>query len=137
MGKYTNMTKDIFLVFGSDSWKAENIKTYPSDFTTLKSGDEFIRVTVIPSGRQAANPLQSSSGMLMVEIFTPAGSGPNRTNAIADKLDTYLVGKTFKSSESGTTQFGPSYLSGGGLDQVNPNLYRVVYTNHFNYFGVR
>jgi hypothetical protein len=135
MGKYTDLSANIFSVFGSPEWSLEKIKTFPSDFTGKDAGTEYLRVTIIPSGHQAANTLTSVSGILMVEIFTAAGFGPNRALTIADKLDTYLAGKVFRLGE-GQTQFASSTLAGGALDKANSSLYRDLYSIPFNHFGV-
>jgi hypothetical protein len=135
MGKYTALNQAIYSVFGSTEWKAENLKTVPSDFTGKSVGTEYLRVTILSSGKQQANPLKSVSGILMVEIFTPAGKGPTRANLIADKLDTYLAGQTIQPPLGGSIQFGSSNLSDRGLDKANPSLTMTLYSITFNYFG--
>jgi hypothetical protein len=136
MGKFTQVTNDVFSIFGTSKWLAENIKTFPVNFTiTNVPNNEYIRVAVLSSGRQAANPLKSISGQVLIEIFTSAGYGPDRSNLIADKLDNYLVGKAFK-SESGLTQFKESSLGMEAVDSANSSLSRVLYSISFNYFGV-
>lgn len=133
MGKYTNLLNDVFSIFSSSAWIAENIKTYPSNFIAVNSGNEFIRVSIIPSGNGAN--LISASGVLIVDIFTAAGNGPKATTSIADKLDLYLVGKSLKTATNGVTQLKSSSLQFLGNDKDNPALYRSSYTIPFNYFG--
>lgn len=133
MGKYSNLQDDIFSVFASVGWGAENIKTYPSNFLAVNPGTEFLRVSILPS-REGLN-LKSSSGLMMVDIFVPAGKGPTRANEISDKLDSYLVGKSL-STAGGVTQLTKSYLNVIGQDKDNPSLFRVTYTVPFNYFEV-
>lgn len=137
MGKYISSNTDIFSVFGSTAWQSENIKTFPDNFVGQSPENEYIRVAVVMSGKQASNPFVSGSGVTFIEIFTPAGVGPNRAYIIADKLDLYLAAKTFKTGSGGQTQFLSSNLSNGDNDKVNPSLYRVLYTIPFNYFGVK
>jgi hypothetical protein len=134
MGKFSNLQSDIFSIFNSNAWKAENIKTFPANFVTVNTGNEFIRVSIISSG--AGLNLNSVSGVLIVDIFTSAGNGPKPTSLIADKLDQYLVGKVLSTSSQGTTQFMNSNMKVVGLDRDNPTLYRSVYQIPFNYFGV-
>lgn len=133
MGKYTNLLNDVFSVFGSSSWIAQNVKTYPSNFIAVNSGNEFIRVSIIPSGNGIN--LVSVSGVVIVDIFTSAGNGPKAIMSIADKLDLYLVGKSLKTAANGTTQFKNSSLQMLGNDKDNSALYRSNYTIPFNYFG--
>jgi len=134
MGKYENLEKDVFSIFGSTLWKNENIKTFPVNFIELNPGNEFIRVSVIPSGNGIN--LTSISGVLIIDIFTSAGNGPRRTSLIADKLDSYLVGKSVSTITGNSTQLNKSSLSYVGLDTVNSALYRATYSIPFNYFGV-
>lgn len=134
MGKYQNLESDLFSIFNTDAWKAEDIKTYPSNFIAVNTGSEFIRVSAIPGG-QGLN-LSSVSGILVVDIFISAGNGPKRISLIADKLDDYLVGKTFSTGSAGTTQLKNSSLSLNGVDKDNPSLYRATYSIPFNHFGV-
>lgn len=139
MGALANINSDILGVFGSAAWIAENIKTVPDDFAGTNIGSEFIRLSIIVSNSNKTNPLQSRSGQLIVDIFVPGGKGPKRPTAIAEKLDSYLVGKVLKSnvSNKGSTQFGSSSLSGMGADKDNPSLFRSTYTIPFDYFGVQ
>jgi hypothetical protein len=134
MGKYENLEKDVFSIFGSTSWKNENIKTFPVNFIELTPGTEFVRVSVIPSGNGIN--LTSISGVLIIDIFTSAGNGPRKTSLIADKLDSYLVGKSVSTVSGNSTQFNKSALAYLGLDTVNSALYRATYSIPFNYFGV-
>ena len=133
MGKYEALETDVFSVFSTNQWKAENIKTYPVNFVTVNPGSEFIRVSVLPSGEGV--DIRSISGIFIVDIFTSAGNGPRRSSLIADKLDQYLVGKSFSAS-SGTTQFHNSNMRHVGLDADNPSLFRSIYQIPFNHFGV-
>ena len=134
MGKYENLEKDVFSIFGSTLWKSENIKTFPVNFIELTPGTEFVRVSVIPSGNGIN--LTSISGVLIIDIFTSAGNGPRKTSLIADKLDSYLVGKSVSTITGNSTQLNKSSLSYVGLDTVNSALYRATYSIPFNYFGV-
>lgn len=124
MGKYANLQTDVFSVFDSTAWKAENIKTFPSNFIAVAAGTEFLRVSVIAGG-PGINP-KSTSGILIVDIFIPAGTGPNRASLIADKLDLYLSGKS-KVSAGKATQFMTSSFVPGAIDKDNPSLYRSKY----------
>jgi hypothetical protein len=132
MGKYSNVQDDIFSIFNSTSWKAENIKTFPNNFVAVTPGNEFIRVSVI--SRNVGINIESVSGILMIDIFTSAGNGPKRANLIADKLDQYLVGKSVSTTSGNATQFMNSTLDFRGLDSSDPSLSRSNYSVSFNYF---
>lgn len=134
MGKYENLQTNIFSVFNSSQWKSENIKTFPVNYIQLNAGNEFIKVSIIPSGKGIN--AHSVSGILIIDIFIPAGNGPKRASLIADKLDHYLVGKSF-STQDGNTQFiQNSSLDFKGLDKDNETLFRSSYTIPFTFFGV-
>lgn len=133
MGKYEALEKDVFSIFGSAEWKAEKVLTEPANFVSTTTGSEFIRVNVLPSGK-GINRI-SASGVLIIDIFTPAGSGPKRAALIADKLDKHLVAKTIQLGE-GSTQFGDSSFTPIGKDKADSTRFLSSYTISFNYFGV-
>lgn len=133
MNSYMSIQEDLFSLFNSNSWKAENIKTFPNNFTAVDAGSEFIRASIISSG--TGINLKSKSGVLLIDIFTSAGSGPKSASLIADKLDKYFVGKTLSTHSGAVTQFSNSSFDFRGLDKDNPTLYRSGYTIPFNYFG--
>lgn len=134
MGKYNDLLEDVFSVFNSNAWKAENIKTFPNNFVAVNPGNEFIRVSIISSG--SGINLKSVSGVFIVDIFTSAGNGPKQASLIADKLDLYLGGKSLSTHSQSVTQFTTSTLDFRGVDRDNPSLYRSVYTIPFNFFKV-
>jgi hypothetical protein len=129
MSKYVSVEKGVYSVFGSTDWVAEKIPTYPSNF--IAKVNEYIRVSIIPSSSGANRA--SVSGILIIDIFTPANGGSHRAFEVADKLDKYLAQKTRKADE-GTVQFQTSTLNKGELDKANPLLFRTSYTIPFNYF---
>ena len=133
MGKYTSLQNDIFSIFNTDLWIAENIKVWPDNAVPVGNTGEFLRLSVIPSG-DGIN-MTSVSGVLIVDIFTAAGNGPNRASLLADKLDLYLVGQSIVTGVN-RTQFSASALEYIGRDSDNKSLFRSVYSIPFNYFGV-
>lgn len=133
MGKYELLEKDIFSFFDSATWKAEGIKTYPSNFVATTPGTEFLRVSIVPSG--GGPNLRSASGILMIDIYIPAGNGPRRASLIADKLDSVLVGKS-KTIADRATQLFSSAMVHFGLDRDNPAYHRSSYSIPFSHFGV-
>jgi len=134
MGMYTNLESDVYSVFSSAGWLAENIKTYPSNFLAISPGNQYIKISIIPSGSWVNRV--SKSGVIIIDIYTPAGGGPRAASLIADKLDQYLANKTVSTANNASTQFGQSSLSHLGNDRDNVALYRSSYTIPFNYFGV-
>jgi hypothetical protein len=131
MGKYTELHKSVYSVFGTTEWKAENIKTFPSNYVSKVAGNEYIRVHILAGGSQIAGYPRSVSGQIIIDIFTNAGIGTLRTDQIADRLDTYLVGKTIDK-----VQFGTSNLTNLGIDSADTSLFRSNYVISFNYYGV-
>ena len=134
MNAYTTLEDDIYSIFSSESWKAELVPTYPSNFSIPETVDEFIRVNIVPSG--SGLNLQSKSGILIIDIFAAANEGLTRFFVIADKLDTFLVGESVSTSLNNVTQFSNSALSGASKDPDRPSLARMSYSISFNYFVV-
>ena len=134
MGKFTELEQDVYSVFSSVNWVAENIKTYPQNFLAVNAGDEYIRVAVLPTG--TGINIKSVSGILIIDIYTAAGKGTRRAVLIADTLGLYLEGKTKATAAKASTQFFSGSLNHIGIDKDNPSLYRSSYTIPFNYFGV-
>jgi hypothetical protein len=132
VGKFADLERDVFSVFSHANWKLEKIPTHPSNFQA--QDPEYIRVTPIAGGQ----PLNrsSASGVLNIDIFIAAGKGPNRATVIADKLDGFLVAKSFSLSGRGVTQFEHSSLTPLGIDPENRALARFLYSIPFNHYGV-
>lgn len=129
---YASLESDIFSVFGSSEWTAENINTYPANF--VGSDSEFIRVNIIPSGVGVNKT--SKSGVLIIDIYTPAGMGTKRSSLIADTLDKYLANKSLKTITDSVTQFNDSALAVLGPDPDDGSLFASQYTIPFNFYGV-
>jgi len=133
MGKYSDLSKNVYSVFDLAGWKALNIKTFPNNFIGIANGSDYIRVSVIPSG-DGVN-LKSSSGLVNIDIFVKAGLGPNAIYTISDSLDNYLVGKSITIGNN-VTQFKNSSVSIIGVDKDNSMLFRAIYAIPFNHYGV-
>ena len=129
MSKYIKLQTEIFSIFGNDSWIASSIPTYPSNYIAVDKPNKYIRVSVISNG--SGLNFNSTSGVLIIDIFTPAGNGPNESMLIADSLDTFLAGKTI-----GTTHLFVSSLGPLKKDSANPALSMTTYTIPFKHFGV-
>lgn len=133
--RYVNMCKDIFSVFAQHSWIAEKIPIMPHHTLPTIQNMEYVTFTMLPS-KAPLNP-NSLSGLLVLEIFTPVSKMPMRALEIADKLDGYLVNKSFKTGE-GVTQFLTSAIEDRGIaiDTANSGLCRTLYSIPFNHYGV-
>jgi hypothetical protein len=134
MGKYTALQLDVFSVFASQAWQDGMILTVPDNVVQGADGKDYIRVSVLASGKGANRA--STSGLVLIDIFTSAGNGPSAAAAIADKLDDFLANKQLATSSSGVTQFGSSSFAPEGADPANATLFRSTFTIPFNYFGV-
>ena len=133
MNKYTETYKGIFSIFGTQEWLLKDIQTVPFNYSTVTT-DTYIRVNIIASG-EGIN-LSSTSGQVIIEIYTPAGQGPLGSAVIADSLDQFLVGKTVDCPLGGRVQFLKSGISIRGLDTANPALYKTMYVIPFSFYGV-
>ena len=134
MGKYTGLEDDIFSIFNSDLWKAEEIKTYPTNFIATNPEGGFIRIDIIAGGENSNT--KSASGILMIEIFTSVGKGPRDASLIADKLDEFIQGKTLETNIGASTQFFLSTMVPKGVDKDIKTLFKSVYSISFKYNGV-
>lgn len=128
MGRRSAVRDDIFSIFASPAWKANSIETVPTN-NVNKDNKEFIRVSIVDSS--APINRNSISGLVLIDIFAPAGVGPKRINTIADLLDGFLVNKTI-----GKTQFGLSHTNDIKPDSANSSLATSRYSITFNYFEV-
>lgn len=136
MGKYADLQKDVFSVFASSAWLAENIKTFPQNYVG-PGGAEFIRVNILANGYSQVNLPYSTAGLIIIDIFTPAGDGPTRASTIADKLDSYLAGKMLITTLNGNTQFLASSMQSLGNDKDDPSLYHSKFSIPFTFYGVK
>ena len=134
MGKYKNLQDDVFSVFASAEWKAESLKVIPTNAINIGESREFLRADILASSTGINS--KSVSGLLIVDIFTSAGNGPNRASLIADKLDSYLANQSIKTNGNNVTQFLGSTMTPRGRDPADKTLHKSVYSIPFNYFGV-
>ena len=131
---YDLILRDIEEVFGSASWTANNIKTYPMNYLGSRGGaTEYVLINVLPSSSNnyAFGVSKEITGLVAVKIFVKAGDGQGRLMAIANLLDTVLDNKTL----SNGTKLGTSYLTVEGLDPSNKALYSASYIIPFTHYG--
>lgn len=130
MSKYGSINQDLFAVFASPEWQLADILAVPNNYNG-PSAPEYIRVTILPSRPSTLyQNLDTVDGVLMIDIFTPAGQGPGRASAIADVLDSFFQGKT-----NGGCQTFVSSLSHYGKDRDNQSLHRSIYSIAFKFNG--
>jgi len=129
MDKYVEVEDKVFAVFDSDGWKAERLKTFPTGFDGDKGDAPYLRLSLVYSG--AGPGTHTTSGVLMIEIFTAWGEGPRSATLIADILDRYFERKSF-----GNLQFSLSTLASYLRDKDNPGLGRAIYSLPFTRYGV-
>jgi len=128
MPRYLGAEQDIFSIFATAEWNTEGIKAYPSTIVPDNPGQEYIRISIVPSG-QGLN-YNSVSGLLLIDIFTARAQGPKRPMQVADILDTH-----FNVKISGNSQFMSSSLGKTSQDRDDPALCMTSYSIAFNYFG--
>ena len=134
MTLYEKINRSILAIFGGTEWTSNGVKTVPENFVLNDDAlDEFVRLHVIVSGY--GPNIVSKSGMLMVDIFTPAGIGPSRPFVIAGLLDSVLASKSF-SMDGITTQFRQSSVANAGRDTANTALNLAQYSLPFVSSGV-
>lgn len=102
IGKNVSVLNDVFSVFALSTWTDLGVTTVPQNFVGNSQVQEYIRVSVVTSGKPING--NSVSGVIIIDIFTSAGTGPVRAAQIADSLDNFLPGKTYKTG-LGETQF--------------------------------
>ena len=133
MGKYLEALSNVYSIFETSAWIAENIKTVPSAFVPKSLGNEFIRIDILFN---QGDTLISCNGLILIDIFILAGNGPKRVSEIADKLDSYLVGKSLKVANNKIVQCFASNLNSGKYDADNSSLWKSTYQLNFKYYGV-
>lgn len=130
MGKFTRLLQDVFSIFGTTEWIAENIKVVPQNFVSNSEVTEYLRVSVIPS--EGGVNTQSTNGLIMIDIFTPQGMGPFRASKLADTLDSYLLGKSFNVGGSTTQVLKTSNMR--IVSSKESLLCHAIYQVQFNHF---
>lgn len=130
--RYQKIQEAVFQVFASPAWLSETIQTIPVNFVASQVSDEFVRVSVIPSG--AGVNWVSASGLVIATIHVREGIGPSRATEIADTLDKYLLRNTLQVSQ-GTVQFATSSFAPRGASSAS-GFSAFEYSIPFNFFGV-
>jgi hypothetical protein len=124
---------DIYNVFASSQWKAENILVVPESFTGTLDTLPYIRLTIAPSRSEISSfgIGKEISGLMILSIYVSSEKGDTESYNIAQKLDSYFQAKQL----SNKTQFKVSYINSVGIDRDNPKIYRVDYFIPFTNYG--
>lgn len=132
---FDSVLEDIEETFGSATWAANNIPTFPDNYQgAIGNGvSEYIMVKVLPStsSQYAYDDKKQLSGLIAIKIFTKAGEGQGRLMAIGDILDSLLQNKTLTNK----TTLETSYLQIEGIDSANQSLYSGSYFIPFKFYG--
>ena len=131
---FDKLRQDIYSVFASFAWKANNIKVYPENYQgDVGSQTPYIRLTIIPGAASldSFSIGKRLSGRIILSIFVDNTAGDKDLYNVADLLDNYFQGKTLTNG----TQFGPSTVTPLGIDTVNSSIYRGDYSIKFNSYG--
>jgi hypothetical protein len=130
---YNLIKNDIYGVFASTQWKAENILVVPENFTGTLDTLPYIRLTIAPSSSTLSSfgVGKEVSGLMILSIHVSTEKGDSEAYTIAQKLDGYFQAKQLTNK----TQFKVSYISTLGVDRDNPKIYRVDYFIPFKNYG--
>lgn len=132
MNRYAEMTEAVLSVFGTPAWTSEKIPAVPANWVPKDVERTFIRIDVLPG---SGADLTSLRGQVIIDIFSPAGESTRLAVSIADKLDKFLLGKSFTTA-SGVVQCLRSAFSNSGLDRDNSSLWRSNYVIDVAFHGV-
>jgi hypothetical protein len=94
--RYVTLQNHLFSIFASSAWISEQLAIIPKGFIGSKPVQEYIEFNPVVSG---ARDKDSLGGILYINIYTDLVAGPKRAAEIADILDKYLAGKSFKLPE--------------------------------------
>lgn len=131
MSKFIDILMDVESQFVSPYWTNTGISAYPTNFIVHPRKEEFVKIEVLPLGSNSDYGRFGVTGKIIIQIYIKANQGSKRPMEIADILDTLLQNKNLGTG----TRTQESSLTPLGLDQDNPELYRVDYSVDFTYFN--
>ena len=106
--RYVTLLDHLFSIFASSAWISEQLAIVPVGFKGSKPVQEYIEFNPVVNGAKDGDHL---AGILFINIYTDISLGPKRAAEIADILDKYLAGQSFKLEDSeleSITQFQKS-----------------------------
>ena len=130
---YENLLNDIYNVFASNEWKAENLRIFPESYTGDTGSVPYLTLSIAPSRSEFSSfgANKKLSGFIIVSIHVDTKSGDIQLYDIADRLDSFLQAKLLDKN----TQFQTSHLIIRGIDPSNPSIYRGDYFVSFKNYG--
>ena len=103
LNRYVTLQDHLFSIFASSAWISEQLAIIPKGFMGNTPTQEYIEFNPIVNGFKDGDHL---AGILYINIYTALDSGPKRAAEIADILDKYLAGKSFRfDAQEAVTQF--------------------------------
>lgn len=129
MATYLGIVKSVEKVFanGFTVKTGDTIKVYPANYQGKISGNEWIRLNVLPEASVPMYGGQRTDVLININIFVPAGQGIRRAAEIADAIDALFLGNIL----DGDIQVTNSYLTTLGVDPINKGLYRIDWNGSF------
>jgi hypothetical protein len=130
MSKYIEVLRDVEEIFATSAWTSNSIPAFPLNYevtAAARSNREFVIIEVLP-GRNFTNYAKPGvKGQVIIQIYTEAGLGTARANAIADILDGLLQNKELTRGTLTST----SSMAILGVDTADEYLFRTDYTVNF------
>jgi len=104
LNRYTVLQNHLFSIFASSAWISEQLAIVPLGFKGGSPAQEYIEFNPVVSNTGSGDSL---SGILYINVYTDLANGPKRAAEIADIMDKYLAGKSFKivDEDESVTQF--------------------------------
>jgi len=131
MSKYANLISDVESVFGSSTWTANNISTFPSNFNIPSNLSEFVKIETLPLRINTDYGRFGVEGLIIIQVYVSANQGVRRLMEVADLLDLILENKLLANG----TQTQSSNLQILGQDSDNPELFRADFTVNFTFYN--
>jgi len=131
MASYSQIIADLEAVFGDSSWTGHGVEAYPSNYAPLAGTkpNEYLVIELLTSDvEEVYGADRELRGLIIVQIYVPAGKGTRRVYEISDLLDGVLQKKELGSS----IQTGTSFCDIKGNDVDDPALFRADYTLRFS-----
>ena len=131
MAKFTELLSSIDSVFASSEWQGLSIPAYPANLWPSTTPDEFVIYEILPSGQPVAEYSDPNykNGLIIVQVYVKANSGPARVYEVADELATLFQRDLIRD-----TQLYDGTLAIKGIDKDDTSLFRADYSLQFNSF---
>lgn len=135
---FNKIRQDVYSVFGSTMWQNTDcgcgfVQAYPENYIGDKTEVPYIVFSIVPGKASTLSyrNRKEINGLLIASIFVSAKRGDYDAYRVAEKLDSFFQGVTLANK----TTFTNSYVVPRGLDQDDPQIYRVDYYINFTNYG--